>query len=238
MCAVAQWRATIYLGAWVRLSVAPSASSSWRGRKNREVRKPKPCRKKHPRHHRQKEVMPQQQKHRQRQVVRRSFRRISSRSWPRTRYCMDVVAAAGLGGYSCFPFARLASQGKVKKEKPQWNAPKKEKKAKAVPPPKASFVNTTPKGEKKDLSGSMEAAYHPQAVEAAWQDWWEASGFYSCDPATAVDRSPDEKFVMVIPPPNVTGSLHLGHALTAAVEDTLTRWHRMKGHATLYVPGK
>mmetsp|Transcript_27716 Transcript_27716/g.42415 ORF Transcript_27716/g.42415 Transcript_27716/m.42415 type:complete len:947 (+) Transcript_27716:1-2841(+) len=42
---------------------------------------------------------------------------------------------------------------------------------------------------------------------------------------------------MVIPPPNVTGSLHLGHALTAAVEDTLTRWHRMKGHATLYVPG-
>ena len=43
---------------------------------------------------------------------------------------------------------------------------------------------------------------------------------------------------MVIPPPNVTGSLHLGHALTAAVEDTLTRWHRMLGHATLYVPGK
>lgn len=43
---------------------------------------------------------------------------------------------------------------------------------------------------------------------------------------------------MVIPPPNVTGSLHLGHALTAAVEDTLTRWHRMQGHVTLYVPGK
>ncbi|CAN0293445.1 unnamed protein product, partial [Discosporangium mesarthrocarpum] len=42
---------------------------------------------------------------------------------------------------------------------------------------------------------------------------------------------------MVIPPPNVTGSLHLGHALTGAVQDTLTRWHRMCGHATLYVPG-
>ena len=48
----------------------------------------------------------------------------------------------------------------------------------------------------------------------------------------------DEKFVMVIPPPNVTGSLHLGHALTAAVEDTLTRWHRMLGHSTLYIPGE
>ena len=82
------------------------------------------------------------------------------------------------------------------------------------------------------------SSYHPQAVEAAWQDWWEAKGFYSCDPKIAEGKSDDEKFVMVIPPPNVTGSLHLGHALTAAVEDTLTRWHRMLGHATLYVPGK
>lgn len=81
----------------------------------------------------------------------------------------------------------------------------------------------------------MADAYYPTAVEAAWQDWWEASGFYSCDPTTVTEET--EKFVMVIPPPNVTGSLHLGHALTAAVEDTLTRWHRMKGHATLYVPG-
>ena len=42
---------------------------------------------------------------------------------------------------------------------------------------------------------------------------------------------------MVIPPPNVTGSLHLGHALTTAIEDTITRWHRMKGKVTLWVPG-
>mmetsp|Transcript_13868 Transcript_13868/g.18104 ORF Transcript_13868/g.18104 Transcript_13868/m.18104 type:complete len:985 (-) Transcript_13868:35-2989(-) len=83
----------------------------------------------------------------------------------------------------------------------------------------------------------MQDAYHPMAVEAAWQEWWEAKGFYSCDPKFAAGKKPEEKFVMVIPPPNVTGSLHLGHALTAAVEDTLTRWHRMKGHATLYVPG-
>ena len=91
------------------------------------------------------------------------------------------------------------------------------------------------KGEKKDLSKiPMEDAYHPSSVEACWQDWWEKQGYYSCDPNT-VDES-KEKFVIVIPPPNVTGSLHLGHALTAAVEDTLTRWHRMKGHSTLYVP--
>merc|ERR1719162_930123 len=83
----------------------------------------------------------------------------------------------------------------------------------------------------------MAEAYHPQAVEAAWQDWWEASGYNSCDPVVAAGKPRDERFVMVIPPPNVTGSLHLGHALTAAIEDCLTRWHRMRGHATLYVPG-
>jgi valyl-tRNA synthetase len=133
------------------------------------------------------------------------------------------------------------AKGKGKpKEKPDWTGQaKKEKKAKAVPlDTRATFVNPTPKGEKKDLSTSpMADAYHPAIVEASWQDWWEASGFYSCDPSTAMEKPMDEKFVMVIPPPNVTGSLHLGHALTAAVEDTLTRWHRMKGHATLYVPG-
>jgi len=133
---------------------------------------------------------------------------------------------------------------KDKKDKPKWNQPgegKKKKddaKSKALTLPKPEFVNTTPKGHKKDLSATpMADAYHPQAVEAAWQDWWEECGFYSCDPKTAEGKSDDEKFVMVIPPPNVTGSLHLGHALTAAVEDTLTRWHRMLGHSTLYVPG-
>jgi valyl-tRNA synthetase len=127
------------------------------------------------------------------------------------------------------------NKGKEKKEKPTWNQPK-EVKAKKTAPAKTTFVNTTPKGQKKDLTNTpMEDGYFPSAVEAAWQDWWEASGFYSCTPEEA--EKAEEKFVMVIPPPNVTGSLHLGHALTAAVEDTLTRWHRMKGHATLYVPG-
>ena len=83
----------------------------------------------------------------------------------------------------------------------------------------------------------MSRTYNPGDVEAAWQDWWEKSGWYGCDERKALKRPADEKFVMVIPPPNVTGSLHLGHALTAAIEDCLTRWHRMRGDATLYVPG-
>jgi len=136
------------------------------------------------------------------------------------------------------------TKGKTPKaEKPTFtafadsnNAAKKKALNKIKPP---EFINTTTKGEKKDLSQPMLEAYHPSAVECAWQDWWEASGFYGSDAKKALERNApeEERFVMVIPPPNITGSLHLGHALTAAVEDTLTRWHRMKGHVTLYVPG-
>lgn len=140
---------------------------------------------------------------------------------------------------------KLAKGKNKKKEKPQWGDGSKKKETKATKAKKndketIAFVNNTPKGHKKDVKSiPMSEAYQPASVEAAWQDWWEQKGFYSCDPKDAMGKSPSEdKFVMVIPPPNVTGSLHLGHALTAAVEDTLTRWHRMCGHSTLYVPGE
>jgi len=95
---------------------------------------------------------------------------------------------------------------------------------------KSTFVNETPKGEKKDLSGPMPEAYDPPAVEAAWYDWWLEKGYFK-------PSDSEEKFVIVIPPPNVTGALHMGHALTNSIEDTLTRWHRMHGRAALWVPG-
>ena len=97
-----------------------------------------------------------------------------------------------------------------------------------------SYVNPTPSGKLKDMSGHMEPAYKPHAVEAAWNDWWEASGYYRGE------SSPDDKrpkFSICLPPPNVTGSLHLGHALTVAVQDLLCRWHRMRGFNVLWIPG-
>ncbi|KAG6331734.1 hypothetical protein ID866_7353 [Astraeus odoratus] len=99
------------------------------------------------------------------------------------------------------------------------------------------FVNTTPRGEKKDLSIPMAASYNPHAVEAAWYDWWEAQGFFK--PQTQPDGSakPEGLFVIPAPPPNVTGSLHIGHALTVAIQDCLVRWNRMLGKTTLFVPG-
>lgn len=78
-----------------------------------------------------------------------------------------------------------------------------------------------------------------------WSEWRlapcfirEKAGYYTADVEQAKACPYEKKFVMVIPPPNVTGSLHLGHALTAAIQDTLTRWHRMRGDVTLYVPGQ
>lgn len=87
------------------------------------------------------------------------------------------------------------------------------------------------------MTAEMLPAYHPQAVEAAWEDWWDAQGFFGCSAPAAEAAGAAGRFVMVIPPPNVTGSLHLGHALTSAIEDTLTRWNRMRGRPTLWLPG-
>lgn len=93
-------------------------------------------------------------------------------------------------------------------------------------------MNPTAPGALKDFSTPMADAYHPEQVEAAWDAWWEERGLYKPDP-----DSDAEPFVMVIPPPNVTGTLHLGHALTISIEDAVTRWHRMSGRNALWVPG-
>eukprot|EP00798_Chlamydomonas_sp_ICE-L_P023645 gene23645-9174_t len=95
-------------------------------------------------------------------------------------------------------------------------------------------ARATPKGTKKDTSKreSMSKTYHPMLVEAAWYEWWEECGYFKPDPKS--DKPP---FVIVIPPPNVTGALHIGHALTNAVQDTVTRWRRMSGYNTIWLPG-
>lgn len=91
------------------------------------------------------------------------------------------------------------------------------------------------------MSQPMPAGYNPQAVEAAWYDWWEAQGFFK--PQTAPDGSakPEGQFIIPFPPPNVTGSLHIGHALTVAIQDGLTRWlvlpSRLTRRPTIRCPG-
>lgn len=95
---------------------------------------------------------------------------------------------------------------------------------------KMTYDNPTPPGDKPNLD-EFPNEYCPPRVECAWYSWWEKQGFFKAK------GTGDKKFVMILPPPNVTGELHLGHALTTSIEDSLTRYHRMCGDDTLWLPG-
>src|SRR3954447_5022276 len=78
----------------------------------------------------------------------------------------------------------------------------------------------------------MDPLYKPHGVEERWQHTWEAEGLYHADA-----DDPGETYVIAVPPPNVTGALHMGHALNGSVQDVLIRWHRMRGFNALWQPG-
>jgi valyl-tRNA synthetase len=84
------------------------------------------------------------------------------------------------------------------------------------------------------MSAEMPKGYEPAEIEPKWYAFWVEQGVFR-----ATDDPGDKRPVYCIPmpPPNVTGALHMGHALTAAIEDVLTRWHRMRGFNTLWTPG-
>jgi len=79
---------------------------------------------------------------------------------------------------------------------------------------------------------ALATAYDPEAVEDKWYKYWEENGYFSCD------VNPEgEPFCIVMPPPNVTGQLHMGHALDNALQDILIRWRRMQGRRAFWLPG-
>ena len=82
------------------------------------------------------------------------------------------------------------------------------------------------------MSGQMEKKYDPSKVEKKWYDFWESAKLFQADVT-----STKEPFTIVIPPPNVTGVLHMGHALNNTIQDILIRGMRMRGFETLWVPG-
>jgi valyl-tRNA synthetase len=82
------------------------------------------------------------------------------------------------------------------------------------------------------IEASLPKTYDPAGTEARWQRAWESSGAFHPDPA-----APGEPFSVVIPPPNVTGSLHMGHAFNTALIDTIVRFQRLQGRNVLCLPG-
>lgn len=79
---------------------------------------------------------------------------------------------------------------------------------------------------------SLSKTYDPKLVEEKWYSFWEEKQFFIADPTSS-----KEPFSIVIPPPNVTGRLHMGHALVDTIQDILIRLKRMQGYETLWVPG-
>ena len=81
----------------------------------------------------------------------------------------------------------------------------------------------------------MEKTYKPHTIEQRWYETWETNGYFS--PSQESEASGKDSYCIMIPPPNVTGSLHMGHAFQDTIMDALTRYHRMKGETTLWQPG-
>ena len=113
-----------------------------------------------------------------------------------------------------------------------------EKKISNCPTTEDVHASVRSSGEFLDGTMNQPATAMPRAYDAAaveqriYQTWWD-SGYFV--PRIEPSRQP---FCVVMPPPNVTGELHLGHALGASLQDSLTRWHRMRGDPTLWLPGK
>src|SRR5260221_10708280 len=75
-------------------------------------------------------------------------------------------------------------------------------------------------------------AYEAKSIEPKWYEFWEQNQYFKADP-----HSSKPPYCIVIPPPNVTGTLHMGHALVNTLQDILIRWKRMQGFEALWVPG-
>ncbi|MEK7357514.1 MAG: class I tRNA ligase family protein, partial [Bdellovibrionota bacterium] len=84
----------------------------------------------------------------------------------------------------------------------------------------------------ENSTSALPDRYAAAEVEGRVYKWWEDSGFFKAD-----DVSTKPPFCIILPPPNVTGQLHMGHALDHTIQDVLVRWKRMSGFNTLWLPG-
>ena len=112
----------------------------------------------------------------------------------------------------------------------------KEKQSKQGTAPATVNGDLKPK-EKKVKKPAAVDAYDPKKIEEGRYDWWDKRDYFKPQFTKDGKIKPEGKFVVPIPPPNVTGSLHMGHALTNALQDAMIRHARMKGKTTLWLPG-
>ncbi|PYI00413.1 hypothetical protein BO78DRAFT_465348 [Aspergillus sclerotiicarbonarius CBS 121057] len=132
---------------------------------------------------------------------------------------------------------KVKSEKELERERRKAEKAKKfaEKQAKQA----AAAKTVAPKAEKKPKVEKEKTtdAYDPKVIEEGRYEWWEERGLFLPEFGPDGKVKPEGYFVIPIPPPNVTGALHMGHALTNALQDTMIRWQRMKGKTTLWLPG-
>ncbi|AMD21943.1 HFR088Wp [Eremothecium sinecaudum] len=128
------------------------------------------------------------------------------------------------------------AENQANQQKNQSKKEKKKKETEVIP----EFIDKTVPGEKKilvSLEDPALKAYNPANVESSWYEWWNKSGYFEPEFTAEGDVKPEGVFCIPAPPPNVTGALHIGHALTIAIQDSLIRYNRMKGKTVLFLPG-
>ncbi len=92
---------------------------------------------------------------------------------------------------------------------------------------------TTENITEKTPAPELAKSFDPRDIESRWYQFWESRGYY----AAGTDASKQDNFCILLPPPNVTGTLHMGHGFNQTIMDSLTRYHRMRGDNTLWQPG-
>ncbi|EFC45041.1 valyl tRNA synthetase [Naegleria gruberi] len=93
-------------------------------------------------------------------------------------------------------------------------------------------TNSSEESSTTKLNRILTSSFDPSRVEQDWYSWWEEKGLFKGE-----DSTTKPQYTILLPPPNVTGSLHIGHALTASIQDSLCRYKKMNGYNVLWVPG-
>ena len=94
-------------------------------------------------------------------------------------------------------------------------------------------MNTDNQQNNAAAGDELAKSFDPKTLESKWYQFWESKGYY----AAGLDTSKQDNFCILLPPPNVTGTLHMGHGFNQTIMDALTRYHRMRGDNTLWQPG-
>ena len=94
-------------------------------------------------------------------------------------------------------------------------------------------MNTNTQQNNTAAGSELAKSFDPKTLESKWYEFWESQGYY----AAGLDTTKQDNFCILLPPPNVTGTLHMGHGFNQTIMDALTRYHRMRGDNTLWQPG-